>query len=158
MNVSVRITSELDDPTIRRCKSFAIRWNYHRLLIANAYAFRSTDPKKLWWAHNNGIDIVGPENNRHIIQAVRDAAINGGQVIGGWGSGRTTKKADAAFHKARALEIATFANEEILRCAQNQPEYGTPQMYCLSMNEDGSPVHPLYQPDNARPVPWIGAL
>lgn len=40
----------LDDPTIRRCKGFAADWGFRTLVMANAYAWRSTDPRGLWTA------------------------------------------------------------------------------------------------------------
>src|SRR5574337_242506 len=51
-----------DDPTIRRCKGFARGWGYGRLLIVNLFAFRATDPRDMWSAHERGVNIVGERN------------------------------------------------------------------------------------------------
>jgi hypothetical protein len=37
-----------DDPTIRREVDFARRWGYDWYLKGNVYAYRSTDPKRLY--------------------------------------------------------------------------------------------------------------
>lgn len=54
-----------DDPTIRRCIRFAMAWDYERLVVTNLFAFRATDPGDLRFAK----DPIGPENDRHIIEA-----------------------------------------------------------------------------------------
>ena len=50
---------EQDDPTIRRCMSFAKSFGYSSLLMLNIYAFRATNPKAL----KHALDPVGPDNN-----------------------------------------------------------------------------------------------
>ena len=67
-----------DDPTIRRCNSFARRENCSALEVVNLYAYRSTDPKQLWQV----FDPVGPENDRYIREAVANADV----VIAAWGA------------------------------------------------------------------------
>ena len=37
-----------DDPTIRRCINFAKSWGYGGILMANLFAFRSTNPQELY--------------------------------------------------------------------------------------------------------------
>lgn len=55
-----------DDPTIRRCISYAKGFGYGGLLMLNAYAFRATHPKDMLEQD----DPVGPENNATIEAAV----------------------------------------------------------------------------------------
>jgi hypothetical protein len=57
----------VDDPTIRRCIAFALRWNCGTLQVVNLFAARSTDPKAL-----DGLtDPVGPDNQAHVQNAIR---------------------------------------------------------------------------------------
>jgi hypothetical protein len=55
---------EEDDPTIRRCISFAKSWGYGGMYVGNLFPYRATDPKKLI-----GLDVetLWPISNiRHI--------------------------------------------------------------------------------------------
>ena len=76
-----------DDPTIRRCKSFAQREGCSALEVVNLYAHRATDPKQLWQV----LDPIGPENDRYITDAVEHAGV----VIAGWGAHAKRMRAKA---------------------------------------------------------------
>lgn len=69
---------QVDDPTIRRCVSFAKRWGYGALCVANLFAFRSTDPTQM----KKVLDPIGPDNDATLIRLARQA----GLVIAAWGS------------------------------------------------------------------------
>lgn len=51
-----------DDPTIRRCIIFAKSWGYGGLIMANLFAFRTTNPQGLYSEKNP----VGSENDYYI--------------------------------------------------------------------------------------------
>lgn len=68
----------VDDPTIRRCLTFARAWGCGRLLVVNLYALRSTDPAALW----RSADPVGPDNDKHLAAA----AAGDGPLIAAWGA------------------------------------------------------------------------
>ncbi|MCO4470957.1 MULTISPECIES: DUF1643 domain-containing protein [Streptococcus] len=51
-----------DDPTIRRCINFAKSWGYGGILVANLFAFRSTNPQRLYTEQ----DPVGSANDFYI--------------------------------------------------------------------------------------------
>lgn len=72
--------ADVDDPTIRRCLSFARAWGYAALDVVNLYAYRATNPKHLRAVS----DPVGPENAMHMADAVASAGI----VIAAWGGAR----------------------------------------------------------------------
>ena len=66
-----------DDPTIRRCISFAKREGCGALLVVNLFAFRATDPAEMARA----ADPVGPDNDR-----VLDEALKTDFAIAAWGA------------------------------------------------------------------------
>jgi hypothetical protein len=92
-------TEEADDNTVRRCKDFARRWGFSGMVMTNAFAFRSTDPKGLlkvaepacirndeyltyWsrhfrvervvvcWGNHGGLN----ERGEHVLKLLREAA------------------------------------------------------------------------------------
>src|SRR5208283_4863268 len=108
-----------DDPTIRRCMSFARRERCGGIVVVNLYAFRSTDPKRL----RNVEDPVGPLNKRVIYDAAIVAAEAGVPVICAWGVNDVTQAAVGALVEAR--------------------EAGA-KIKCLGKTAGGHPRHPLY--------------
>lgn len=69
-----------DDQTIRRCIGYAQAWGCGGLLMMNAYALRSTDPRGLWRVD----DPVGPENDewlRHVAGLYPDTTF-----LAAWGA------------------------------------------------------------------------
>lgn len=68
----------VDDATIRRCFGFTRDWGYGELEVVNLFAYRATDPKKLFEA----ADPVGPGNDDYIDFAVSRA----GLIIAAWGT------------------------------------------------------------------------
>ncbi len=67
-----------DDPTIRRCMSFAVSWGYGGIHVVNLMAFRATDPKQCLAA----IDPIGPVNRL----ALQTAAQINHKVMCAWGT------------------------------------------------------------------------
>lgn len=53
----------LDDPTMRRCIDFAKSWGFGSLIMADLFAYRSTDPQNLYGAK----DPIDPENNNYLL-------------------------------------------------------------------------------------------
>lgn len=112
----------VDDPTINRCKKFAADWGYGGLCMVNLFAFRATDPPDM----KQAIDPVGPDNNKYLMKAVKDAGV----VIAAWGT-------DGGFHGR---------DEEIIELIDN--------LSCLSITRGGFPGHPLYLKANLKPKPF----
>jgi hypothetical protein len=136
-----------DDNTIRKCKKYTRLWGFHRTVIVNVFGFRSTDPKKMWWAWSQGWKdhgrIVGPDNDHYITKAVQEARLSGGRVVAAWGSGAGAgKKLERAYFRERCAAVCKLIGGELT---------------CLKENNDGTPAHPLYQPDDAEPMRWRGA-
>lgn len=116
-----------DDPTLRRVKAFARDMGRGGILMLNAFAWRSTDPRGLI-----GIsDPVGPENT---IENLADWIEGAGphRAIAAWGSNIESKK-PLRFRLAQ-LGLLNFD--------------------CLRRTKGGHPEHPLYLPAELRPAPW----
>lgn len=77
-----------DDPTIRRCITFAKAWGYDGLCMTNLFAFRATDPEVMLAES----DPVGPGNDGHLLSMAKGAGI----VIAAWGTPGAHMKRDAA--------------------------------------------------------------
>jgi len=116
-----------DDPTIRRCINYAKDWGYGKLLVANLFAFRATDPKVMKSTYSP----IGPQNDNCIIHAAQIADASGGVVICAWGTHGTFKD--------RAKEVINMLVEIGI-----DPK-------CLKMTQDGHPGHPLYLAKSLKP-------
>jgi len=101
-----------DDPTITRLMARAYKNGFGGLLMANLYAYVSTDPKALLNNHNT----VGELTDYYIKQMV----ILSDRQLCGWGSFKPVTK--------RAPAVLLMLKEP----------------YCLGINADGQPKHPLY--------------
>lgn len=114
--------AEVDDPTIRRCISFAKREGCGRMSVLNLFALRSTDPKEL----KKHPKPTGPDNDEYI-----QAFLNMGRMfpdkyifVAAWGSHGVYKDRD---YQVRLM----FRNAAVL-------------LHCLGKTKSGHPRHPLY--------------
>lgn len=71
-------TEEIDDPTIRRCMSFAKREGAGGLEVLNLFALRSTDPAGL----KKVADPIGPDNDEWIREVLHPH----NRVVCAWGN------------------------------------------------------------------------
>jgi len=113
-----------DDPTIRRCVSFAKREGCGGLIVVNLFALRSTDPKQLY-SHP---DPVGPSNDGIVYEAQHQ----GSPVIAAWGVHGTLNGRDRA-----VCSLLEFGD-----------------VIALGVTKDGHPRHPLYVAGDAPLVLW----
>lgn len=111
--------ASMDDPTVRKARGFTQRWGFERFVFVNVFAYRSTDPKGLIGVK----DPVGPENERHIREAVTRAEM----VVVAWGN---------AIVKAKRPQ-AVWTCEHVIKPATVKP------IMCLGYTADRSPRHPL---------------
>jgi hypothetical protein len=116
---------ERDDPTLRRVQGFARAMGRGGVLMLNAFAWRSTDPRGLLSID----DPVGPDNTLKNIATW--AASSPHPPVAAWGSNLYR----GAF-KARAIELRAVSWD------------------CFRRTKSGYPEHPLYLPASLRPVPW----
>lgn len=108
--------AEVDDPTIRRCMSFARREGFGGITVINLYAFRATSPDDLWKA----ADPYGPNNDEYLLQIANDS-VGVSPVVCAWG-----------VHGGRN-------NRPIVLMQQMGAD-----LWCLGKTKDGHPRHPLY--------------
>lgn len=72
---------EQDDPTIRRCVSFAQREKYDMLIVVNLFAYRATKPEELFKLTHKD-DPVGVKNQDYFNSMLNRA----GLIICAWGA------------------------------------------------------------------------
>lgn len=109
------------DPTVARCINYTKHWGFGWCHVANARAWRETDPRKL----PKDPIAVGALNDGYIAAAAGMAQM----VICGWGKLGGT----------RGLVVL-----DVIRRTGAIP-------MALKLNQDGSPQHPLYLAANLRP-------
>jgi hypothetical protein len=119
-----------NDPTIEKVMKFSRRWGYHRLVVVNLFAIRETDSKKLA-SLASGTNIIGPENDDYIPRAV----VSAHKIVCAWGK------------QGSLFERGSYVARQLLALNHVPIE-------CFKKNLDGSPVHPLYQPDAAELVEY----
>jgi hypothetical protein len=106
-----------NDPTVRRCISFARRWGYGAMVMTNIFAWRDTDPEKMKLVD----EPIGPENDDWLIET----AAKSGLVVAAWGN--------HGDHRNRQDDVKRLLSHIKLKC--------------FLITGKGCPIHPLYQPD-----------
>ncbi len=116
-----------DDPTIRRCISFAEGWSFGSLDVVNLFAGRTPRPDVLFLMG----DPVGPENDRHIREAAGRAEL----IVAAWGADpRAANRAKAVLDGPLAEHLS--------------------KLHVLRWTAAGAPGHPLYVPKAAPLLLW----
>ena len=120
-----------DDPTIRRCISFAKSWGFGGLAMVNLWSWRCTDPKDLLL---KTYDPVGPDNDEYLIETGRACSL----IICAWGNGPVIKALDPE----RPIHVARLFDNVCM----------------LAINKDLQPGHPLYIKGDVVPQFWDASL
>ena len=128
LNPSVANATQGDATVTRQIKRAGLL-GFGALLVTNAYDLISTDPKVL----KDHPCPLSPENNAAILAAAREAHDSGGKCIAGWGRHCTDTRSDEL--------VRMFEDAKI-------------PLYCLALNDDMSPSHPLYIPYDAPLLKW----
>lgn len=121
--------ADKDDPTIRRCVSFAKLWGAGGIIVVNLFGFRATDPRQLPGGAIAVAPADEPDKNWSIIVAACQGHIPDGSYpvlarVAAWGAhGRALSQGRAVTRQLAAL--------------------GLP-LECLGTTLSGSPRHPLY--------------
>jgi hypothetical protein len=115
----------IEDPTIRRCISFAKSWGFGNLRVGNLFALRSTDPLLL----QEDLWPVGKENDQWLYELHYGSQL----TVAAWGVHGELR--------GRGEHVRDLL------------ERGGP-IHHLGLTKDGHPRHPLYLPASAKPIPW----
>jgi hypothetical protein len=114
-----------DDPTIRRCKGFATRWDCNGFIVGNLYALRATNPKELWKAG----DPIGPDNDYHLQELMAEIK----EVVCAWGNNARPDRVKAFVDIANKVKA---------------------NLWCLGITKEGQPKHPLYVKAEQELISW----
>lgn len=127
--------AEKDDATIRKLIGFGSRWSMGRLIVGNLFAYRSTDVRALATAS----DPVGPENDTHLLEMMREAD----RLVVAWGpKGKLPRRLRTRYR--RVLEMAHLVSRRPM-------SIGKPA-------KDGHPRHPLMLAYSTELQPWSPPL
>lgn len=117
-----------NDPTIRRCITFADREKCDGLIMLNLFAWRSTDPTLL--THLD--DPIGPKN----IETIEDYTVSPDhKIVLAWGTQRVAKKQGPVVIK-------------------HLQQRGC-KLYSFGLAKSGAPKHPLYLRSNTKLQRWL---
>lgn len=122
--------AEVNDPTIRKDMGFGERLGWGRIIKGNKFALVSTDIRGL----RDVPDPVGPENDAHLEQIMRDAD----QVIACWGP---------------LAKLPPNRRKRWYAVARIADRVGKP-LYCFGRAQDGQPLHTLMLAYDTPLVPW----
>lgn len=112
-----------EDPTSRKCMHYSRRELFTDMTLVNLFAFRSPHPTVLWKARKDGLDIIGPENDRYLDEQIKLHSGLQNRIVVAFGA------------HPKAKERAGLVLGRI------------PNMYCLGLSQDGYPRHPLMLPN-----------
>lgn len=113
-----------NDATIRWIMGYAKALGYGGVLVVNLFAFRATVPEDMKKAPGP----IGPENDRHIVDAIAETRANGGTVVLAWGNHGSFMDRDRA--------VFALVRKSIHR-------YSLPEAKCLGVTVQQQPMHPV---------------
>ena len=119
--------ADTDDPTIRRCMSFAQQWGFSTLSVRNLFAYRATHPKDLLRVSE---PIGGMRANHEIL-----AGLTAQTTVVAWGAYEPLE---------RDVEVLSLIKS-------NFPKK---LLMCLGITKNGRPRHPLYVKNIQPLIPY----
>ncbi len=121
--------ADIDDATIRRCRTFARGAGF---VVVNLFAYRATKPKDM---PEDFHEALGDENYAHITRVAQGDY----KIIVAWGANPGVN--------GHAADVAAM-----LRWCSDPPN----TVYCLGKTKDGHPRHPLYVKSDQPIIPFDG--
>lgn len=115
-----------NDPTITRCINFAKAWGFGGMYFANLFSFRTPYPKILVQSLQNS-----QAHNTLTDYWLKQLISSSEKIICCWGSWKFTGD--------RSQQVLDFIKDP----------------YCLGVNKNGSPKHPLYLLDSTKPIQYL---
>jgi len=114
-------TDDQDDHTTRKIRGFTERLGLGGWVLWNLYAYRATHPRDLWQVS----DPVGPDNDRHTMRILNEAAGSpGARILVAWGG---NAKLDRVRQVRALLEAAGVSG----------------RTECFGYTANAEPLHPL---------------
>ncbi|MBL1174523.1 DUF1643 domain-containing protein [Pantanalinema sp. GBBB05] len=110
-----RADAVVNDPTIRRCLSFAQTWGYGGLEVVNLFAYRTASPIDL----RQVSDPVGTQNDHYLVTLPKRVD----RILLAWGNWGYLLERDRRV-------LALLGDRQLL--------------YCLGITKTQQPRHPLY--------------
>lgn len=136
-------TELADDPTVRKCISYAHRWGFGGVWIGNVYAWRDTDPDGVKRAIAAGVDPIGPCNDAVLKWMAADAAM----VVCAWSNHVPYDRANDVIDRLVDPEGRGFKAD---------PPAIVRELHALKINTATSkPAHPLYLKNDLDPFVWV---
>lgn len=143
--------ADTDDPTSWRVIEFSYAWGYDGALIVNFAPYRSPKPADLWrWLdwEANGPDYHARDRWQANLQVIEDA-------------GRQAAIRVVAFGAELPRRHGMMLDMVLERFRQPSDIGAGERLYCLGVNAEGSPLHPMARgrwrvPDGTRPQLWGG--
>lgn len=130
LNPSKSDEQSTDDNTTKRLLDFADSWGLGGLVLVNAFALMSTDPRGLKSLVRSGGDAVGADNDATLRRIFREHADD--RLLLGWGTHGVIE--------GRGRDVAAMAREL----------HGRPE--CFALTKNGQPWHPLMLPSTSTPA------
>jgi hypothetical protein len=121
--------ADIDDPTIRRCMSFAQREGAGGIVVINLFGLRSPDPSVLSSAANPW----GPDNDEVVTEVLAEAVVRRTPVVAAWGANSIRQGEQRMLGRFRDFSVDGF---------------------CLGKTKHGHPKHPLYVRGDQPLVPF----
>jgi len=124
--------ADAEDQTTMKWRGFTVRNGGRMYIAGNPFAFRATDVRELATA----ADPVGPENDAHLRQIIRDADV----LVPCWGN---------------VAKVPRSLRSRFETVMQMLLDSGKPVL-CFGVAKCGSPKHPLMLGYDTTLVPFVG--
>lgn len=126
-----------DDHTVARLIGFGMRWGFAKIVVANLFAFRATDPRQM----KRRSDPVGPDNNWWLTRLLGESDL----CVLAWGN--------HGLYRRRAAEVCELLRDHAVGMMLSHSKKVPIQ--CFGRTKRGEPRHPLYLRGDTDPVEFL---